>query len=542
MKRVLKISLIAFVVLAFMTPSAWAFGKRLCIPVKDIIILIPDGCTQSVQTAARWYKKHVLKDDEPLALDMMGTTGMIKTYMANSVITGSAAAATAFATGYKTTVRFLSVGADPAKAPHLTGFNSSIPPYAPIQTVLEGAKSAWKMTGLISTSRITHATPAAYACHIDDRGKDNEIMEHLVYQDLNVVFGGGKRHLLPTALGGKRTDDENLQQVLIDRGYQFVETASEMSHVHSGKVWGLFASSHMEADIDRAEFAPEQPSLAEMTAKAIELLSPHPFGFFLMVEGSQVDWAGHANDPIYMITDFLAFDAAVKEAMEYADSNPNTLILVFPDHNTGALSIGHEQSDYPPGYTSTTVEDLVDPLRGMKITSTGLVRKLGKVADATVESVKAVFKEWWGLDITDGDAEAILAFPPYNEGFDAYPISEYISKHYTVFGWTTHGHTGEDVPLWSYGRNRPVGLFDNTELAEIVASAFCFDLEGTAMWDEYPESVLDTTDIDANPVATINGVQYPASKDIKIEEGMAHNLAGITVYAPETGKVYIPRY
>jgi alkaline phosphatase len=542
MKKRLKVLLITLVVLAFMSPNAWAAETTASFVYRNIIVLIPDGCAQSVLTAARWYKKYAQEDDEPLALDTMGTTGMVKTYMANSVITGSAAATTAFATGYKTTVGFLSVGPDPSKKPHLTGFDSPIAPYAPIQSVLEGAKKKEKAVGLISTSRITHATPAAYGCHIDDREKENEIMEHLVYQDIDVVFGGGKRHLLPKDKGGKRTDGEDLLQVLLDRRYRFVETAAEMGAVKKGKVWGLFSKSHMEADIDRAEFAPEQPSLAEMTEKAIDLLSQNEEGFFLMVEGSQIDWAGHANDPIYMITDFLAFDAAVKKTMEYADKNHDTLILVFPDHNAGALSIGNKKSDFPPEYTSIKVEDLIYPLKGMKITSFGLTKKLGSVAKATVPSVKWAFGQWWGLEITDEDANTILSFPPRKGLFDAYPISEFISNHYTVFGWTTHGHTGEDVPLWSYGPNRPVGLFDNTELAAIVASGFDFELVGTGMWEEYPESVLDTTDMNANPVATINGAQFPVNKDINNENGVVTDMLGITVYAPANGKVYIPKY
>jgi alkaline phosphatase len=546
-KDAVKIAVVAVCVTALTAGSVGASGggkffeKFRGRGIRNVIVMIPDGCDQSVLTAARWYKKYVQGDDEPLALDKMGVTGMVKTYMANSVVTGSAAAGTAFATGHKTTVRFLSVGPDPGKASNLTGFGSSISPYAPIMTVLEGAKTRGKAAGLIATSRITHATPAAYGSHIDDRGKDNDIMEHLVYQDIDVVFGGGKRHLLTKDQGGKRTDGEDLLQVLLERGYHFVETADEMAAVTRGRVWGLFAASHMEADIDRAEFASTQPSLAEMTGKAIDLLSHNRRGFFLMVEGSQVDWAGHANDPIYMITDFLAFDAAVAKVMEYADRHPNTLVMVFPDHNTGAMSIGHEQSSFPPGYTATTVEDLLDPLRGMKITSTGLARKLGKVSDSTIASVKNTVSEWWGLEITDDDAAMILTFEYKDEDvFDAYPISEYISKHYTVFGWTTHGHSGEDVPLWSYGRNRPVGLFDNTELAEVVASAFNFDLKGSGMWIEYPDTVLDTKNIDANPVATIDGARYPVSKDIMIDDGVSKDLLGITVYAPESGKVYIP--
>jgi alkaline phosphatase len=107
---------------------------------------------------------------------------------------------------------------------------------------------------------------------------------------------------------------------------------------------------------------PTQPSIAEMTAKAIELLSQDRDGFFLMVEGSQVDWAGHNNDPIYMTTDFLAFDEAVKVACDFADEKGKTLVMAFPDHNTGGMKIGHYYTAM--GYTETTIEDLVDPPLG----------------------------------------------------------------------------------------------------------------------------------------------------------------------------------
>ncbi|MEE4273023.1 MAG: alkaline phosphatase, partial [Thermoanaerobaculales bacterium] len=331
--------------------------------VKNVIVLVPDGCSSSVFTAARWVK------GEPLAIDGYAS-GMLQTWMANSIITGSAAAATAFATGEKTSVRFLGVGPRPDDV--LSTFPA--PPaevqYAPIASVLEGAKVMGKATGLVATSRITHATPAAFAVHIHDRGLDNEIMEHIVYNGVDVVFGGGHRHLIPADQGGKRTDGENLETVLVDRGYEFVTTRDELMSASSDKVWGMFASSHMEADMDRAEFAPTEPSLAEMTTKAIEILSRDSDGFFLMVEGSQIDWAGHNNDPIYMITDTLAFDEAFQAAVDFAVSDGDTLVIAFPDHNTGAMAIGHNYTQN--SYTATPVEDLTGPLAGMRISSFGV--------------------------------------------------------------------------------------------------------------------------------------------------------------------------
>jgi alkaline phosphatase len=323
-----------------------------------------------------------------------------------------------------------------------------------------------------------------------------------------------------------------------------------MMALESGKVWGLFDDSHMEADIDRTEFAAHQPSLAAMTSKAIELLSQNEDGFLLMVEGSQIDWAGHANDPIYMVTDFLAFDDAVGVALDFARKDGETLVVAFPDHNTGGLGLGsyyQDTNEVGSAYTATTIEDLVNPISGMKITSTGLAAKLGELESPTNDDIKAVFSEWWGLSITDEDIDTM-------DLTDSYSISEYISETYTVFGWTTHGHTGDDVPLWAYGPKDtiPIGHHDNTELAELVADAFNFDLNLVNQRlfvniDEVFEAdawELDTSDAN-NPVLkiTVNGevASLPTSKDLLIRGGSEKELEGIVVYAPMTEQVYIPQ-
>jgi alkaline phosphatase len=501
---------------------------------KNVIVLIPDGCSQSVQTLARWYK------GQPLAVDGI-LVGSVKTYMSNSVITDSASAATAFASGHKTTDGFIGVG---PRADDILS-TLSVPPesmrYKPLATVLEGARLRGLATGLVATSRITHATPAAYVAHTHSRSLEGEIMEQLVYQNVDVVLGGGKQYLLPGAMGGKRTDGENLLAVVEARGYQVVETRDRLAALSSGRVFGMFAASHMEADIDRAEFAPDQPSLAEMTAKAIELLSKDPDGFFLMVEGSQVDWAGHANDAIYLVTDFLAFDAAVKVALEFAARHGDTLVIAFPDHNTGGLALGNRRSDSM--YDSMTVEALIGPLAGMKITSTGLERKIG--SDTSAGNIKANLKTWWGIEATDAEVDEILARKTAGLTLD-YAISEVMSRTHTMFGWTTHGHTGEDVPLWAYGPDKPAGLVDNTEIAHTIAGALGFDL---AKLDSYlfveangnfPGVQIDLAD-PANPVLRVGPCSLPASKNLLIYEPLDLEipLEGVTVYAEKTGKVYV---
>ncbi|WP_319506081.1 alkaline phosphatase [uncultured Methanolobus sp.] len=446
--------------------------------IKNIIVMVPDGCSQSVQTLARWYS------GDELQLDSM-VSGMVSTYMADSIITDSASAATAFATGYKTSNGFLSVGPNSATLLSTVDESAMAEDYVPLATVLEGAKLEGKATGLVATSEIPHATPAAFASHADSRKSYDDIIEQMVYEDVDVVFAGGEDFLYEA-----RGDGENLIEVLEDRGYQFVVTEDEMTGIRSGKVWGMFADKAMSPENVREENTPEQPTIEEMTTKAIELLSQDKDGFFLMVEGSQVDWAGHANDPVYMVTDFLAFDEAVEAAVEFAEEDGHTLVIVFPDHNTGGMTIGNRGTSY----TDLTVEELVDPL-------------------------------------VSGESD--------NE-----------------IGWTTGGHTGDDVPLWSYGPNRPIGLFDNTELATYVAEAFGFVLDDVSeelfvdveeafpgMWE------LDTTDT-KNPVLVItynNRVaELPVNKDVMaIDGGEEIDLDGVVVYAPKAddgnGKVFIPQ-
>jgi alkaline phosphatase len=544
--RLLTLSLAALTFAVMHPAPAAPLGEAGMSGYRNVIFMIPDGCSQSIQTLARWYK------GEDLTLDSMNA-GMVRTDMMNSVITGSAAAATAFSSGHKTTVRFLGV------APREEDMLSIYDPddfdderqYAPLATILEAANQAGKATGLVATSRITHATPAAFACHIRDRGMDNEIMEHMVYNGLTVALGGGRRHLLPDPgcdsgiEGGKRTDCENLEQVLVDRGYEVVTSATALGQLDMAsvdKLWGAFDMSHMAPDIDRVYYGMDQPSLAEMTETAIQILNKDEDGFFLMVEGSQVDWAGHNNDPVYMVTDFIAFDDAVRVAVEFAKQDGDTLILAFPDHNTGGMKIG--QYDAGPAYTDTTVEDLADPLLGMKVTANSLVAEMD--GDYTEASMKASIKALWGIDATEADIAEINALAP-SVGL-SYALARVISKNHTVIGWTTHGHNGEEVPVWIYPPSESVGVIDNTDLP-ILGQAGDLDALTEALYvdidDRFPNQwIIDKTD-PANPVLVVRGkVEMPISKDYAIYDGAQFDLGSLVVDAPLFGeqehRVFVP--
>jgi alkaline phosphatase len=532
----MKMSLVGkiFIVMAALTmivPAAWG---------DSVIVMVPDGCATSIQTLTRMVY------GGPLALDGMAA-GQIETKMANSMITGSAAAATAFATGEKTTARFLGIG--PRPDDNVYGDVSLA--YKPLLSVLEAAKQAGINVGLVSTSRVTHATPAAYTSHVLDRGWDNQIMEQMVYNDIDVVFGGGKRHLLPGSgcpnevSGGRRSDCENLLDELIARGYTWVDNRDEMLAATAAPVWGLFASSHMKADIDNQYYGTGEPTLAEMTEKAIDLLSGLGGEFLLMVEGSQVDWAGHANDPIHMVTDMKAFDDAVGVAKNKADTLGNVVLHVFPDHNTGALSLGNRSSNSGSAYTSITLDDMIGPLAGMQISAWSLSLEIGD--DMSNKNLKSKIEEFWGIKPTKKDCKEIKYLVKKKGLSLDYAIGEVISKNYTYFGWTSHGHTGEDMPFWSYYSfnnmdNQPFGHYDNTELASLAAEALGVTLTKDAAWvdaiDSYgTDASIDKSDPE-NPVLVINdeGIVYkfPADKDLLYIDDVLQDppMDGVTVYSP----------
>jgi alkaline phosphatase len=511
--------------------------------IKNIIVLMPDGCNQAIQTLCRWYS------GKALTLDSM-TSGAVRTWSANSIITGSAAASTAFGTGFKTEEPFIGVG--PSSNGSGKGLLTSyVPPYPldylgyrPLADVIEGAKSVGKATGMVVTVTMSHASPAGQSAHVDNRANEQDIIEQEVYQNIDVAFGGGKKALVT------RTDHENLLDTLLSRGYQWVETRDQMLALTSGKAWGLFAGDYMQPDIDRPEIAPSEPPLAEMTKKAIDLLSQHREGFFLFVEGSQTDFGDHNNDPIYSVSDFLAFDKAVQTALEFAKADGHTAVIAFPDHNCGGMTIGSYYSDTRVAYDHMPLEYLLNPLKGMLLTSIGVAKKIADTTNG--DQIKSAVKTWWNIALADSDVSQIFSWP-YSKIF-SYRLAEVVSKNYTGLGWTTHGHDGSDVPLWVYNCDLH-GTIENTDLAKKMFELFDIDSKKlnedlfVNVNDVFPGAwTLDKTDA-TNPVlvVTAGGIDFrmPASKDeiyySKPGKPVVKKLLrGLVVNAPKSGRVYLP--
>jgi len=214
-------------------------------------------------------------------------------------------------------------------------------------TVLEGAKQRGMSTGLVATSTITHATPACFGAHVRDRDNEIDIAEQLLENKIDVLLGGGRSFFLPEDRDGEREDGRNLIEEAKQAGYSYAESGEDLENARRPYLLGLFQ------DAELTTLEPE-PTLAGLADKALEVVSKSQNGFFLMVEGSQIDWACHDNDRDNTIRQTLLFDEAVKVAMDFAIEDRETLVIVTGDHETGGLIAGNEDGDSGIGYSWST--------------------------------------------------------------------------------------------------------------------------------------------------------------------------------------------
>lgn len=345
---------------------------------KNVIFFLGDGMGMTTQTAARIYK---VGEDGELAMDRLPETAFIRTYSNNAQVTDSAPSMAAYMTGVKMNNEVISmtpdtVAFDATGKDYLSGADSACPAGngRPVATLLELAKAAGRGTGAVTTTRITHATPAVTYAHVCHRDAENTIAAQAVPggtgynaalgDGVDVLMGGGRQFFLPSTAGGKRTDGRDLTSELVARGYIYVKNKSEFDKVSvadTGKLVGLFTGSHMSYDIDRDPTL--EPSLAEMTTKAIDVLSKNAKGFFLMVEGGRIDHALHETTARKALQDTVAFDDAIQAAidrMRTVDPDlKNTLIVVTADHDHTLVLNGYAARTGPTSATSPGVLGLL---------------------------------------------------------------------------------------------------------------------------------------------------------------------------------------
>lgn len=282
---------------------------------KNVILMIADGTGLSQISSGLFYGK------KQLNYERFENIGLIKTSSSDNVITDSAAGATAFSCGLKTYNG--AIGVDKNKQPS--------------PTILEELAAKGKATGVIATSTITHATPGSFYAHVDYRKKEDKIAEGLLTSPVNFFAGGGLRFF------NQREDNRNLVAALERKGYKInTKELNPNMEIHSDINYGfLLADSGMPKMTEgRGNF------LKNASTLGIKHLNQDPDGFFLMIEGSQVDWGGHANDAEYLIEELIDFDQTLGAVLDWAEADGETLVVVTADHETGGFTLSANDRDY----------------------------------------------------------------------------------------------------------------------------------------------------------------------------------------------------
>ncbi len=425
---------------------------------KSIIIMFADGAAP-VQWDFGRYSSMVLRRQPFATTDLVfrqGTLGLLNTQPDGAYVTDSAAAASAMSTGFKVPNGAVSITRDGTSR----------------RTVMQAAKAAGKRIGMVTTATIYDATPAAFAVNTRSRGDSQAIVDQYLALEPDVLLGGGADAFLPAGTpGGKRKDGKDVIAAFRAKGYAVARDSAQLKAATGTKLLGLFADEDMDFELDRD--AAKEPTTAEMAEAALKALSQSsPDGFVLLVENENVDTAAHFNDAAALMRALWALDDAVKVALEYQRRNPDTLVIVTGDHETGGFSPTYAQRDLSSLASTNRFVASDEHFRMIeRITmSVGTVReKLGvKPEAAALDSLLAQHFPGFRLD---ADLRAlILAGQTFERAYTYLPqttLGRMVARQ-TGFYFGTSGHTTEPVAVGALGPGAEAfrGMQDNTDFGK----------------------------------------------------------------------------
>lgn len=442
---------------------------------KNVIFMVTDGMGPASLSLARSFKQY--RDDLPfgshLHLDEF-LIGSSRTRSNSSLVTDSAAGATAFSCALKSYNG--AIGVDPAKSP--------------CGTVLEALKLQGYLTGLVVTTRITDATPAAFSSHVDFRFQEDiiaqqQLGEYPLGRMVDLIIGGGKCHFIPSTIeGGCRADTRNLIDEFKHK-WTFVGDRKSFDELDEGNnvklpLLALVADTDIPYDIDRD--SKQYPSLDEQVKVALTALSKatedSDKGFFLLIEGSRIDHAGHHNDPAAQVREVLAYDKAFKQVIDFVDlTDTDTVVISTSDHETGGLVTARQVSPNYPSYLWYP-EVLVNAKHSGEYLAAKIFNhfKEGKQSDKNTEFVQQTLENDLGFKkVSDKEIKRVLA--SVNDISDLlYCLNDLVSLR-SETGWTTHGHSAVDVNIYAHTNSKSIrnvlhskhGLIGNRENTEIGA-------------------------------------------------------------------------
>ncbi len=474
--------------------------------IKNVILMIGDGMGPQqvglLETYAQYAPNSIYKGKSTY-INKLADEGVIGASLTNptdAIVVDSACSATQLATGVHTGSEVIGIDAD---GNH-------------VETILEKAKKRGKATGIISDTRLTHATPAAFAAHEPHRSLENEIASDMLSTGVDVMLSGGIRYFIPKStndkgetykqlekltdgavkLKSKRKDERNLLNEAKEAGYSLAFTRKQLEAQSGDKLLGLFAYSGMadgvEYRLTKDDPKRTQPTLAEMTDKALSILEKDKDGFFLMVEGGQIDWAGHSNDAGTMLNEMVKFDEAVGRVYEWAKGRKDTLIVVTADHETGSFGFSYSSADLPkaqkkPGKAFEKRDykpnfnfggfDILDGLYNQKMSYYTMLSTFEKLEkkDQTPAALAKIINDNSAFSITEDQAKHIMmdkknpyhvhghsylkkemvpavtdfdAFFPYNDRGNLI-AREQATKQNIV--WGTGTHTAVPVNVFAWG-------------------------------------------------------------------------------------------
>lgn len=523
-------------------------------PVKNVILLIADGTSWSTISLSRWIQRYANPEHTALHIDPF-MTGSVITYCSDAPTGDSAPTTSCYMTGVPSTVGFISC------YPRVRGKEDLVPldsaqSYAPLVTLMELMRlEKGGATGLVVTCQFPHATPADCAAHYPDRGRYDVLAMQMAHNGIDVVIGGGTRYAT-----------DSVQRVLQAEGITLIEDDLAGMRAHKeGKFWALFGKKAMPYDIDRDE--KKYPSLAEGTEVALRHLSKNKKGFFLMVEGSAIDWAAHDNDPVAMVHDFLAFDEACKVAFSFAQKEGNTAVIVLSDHGNSGLAIGHNRW---PDYATYSAEELFGRLAKITMSAEKMAEH---IANMPYEEMVTFFREKGGVTLQPDDLVQILSCKQYKGErplalqhieLDAAARNQSLTRvvahiyaRQSCLGFTTHGHTAEEVFLACYHPKGHVlqGVQQNTDLHAYMARLLGYNKGIAPLHKKYFVGHKELFTKEQVTLQPQEGSEFPT---LRVEhkgrvlearpfgnkvwvDGKEHRLTSLVVYVPEREEYFLPR-
>ncbi|KAK6205388.1 vacuolar alkaline phosphatase [Scheffersomyces amazonensis] len=478
--NVIAIGIIGYLLFYNPTPAHASNPQTTVDPQKkkNIIFMVTDGMGPASLSLARSFRQYrdQLPINDILTIDKY-LVGSSRTRSSNSLVTDSAAGATAFACGLKSYNG--AIGVNPNKQP--------------CGTILEALKLQGYYTGLVVTTRITDATPASFSSHVDYRSQEDLIAEHQLGEyplgrSVDLILGGGRCHFYPRSIpGGCRADNRNLiDEAQINGGWSYVGNREQFDLLQSGEnvtlpLLGLLADTDIPYDIDRDSKV--YPSLAEQVKVALTALSKatedSDKGFFLLIEGSRIDHAGHHNDPAAQVREVLAYDAAFREVIKFIDeTETETVAISTSDHETGGLVTARQVTPNYPDYLWYP-----EILANSQHSGDFLAHKLASFKNkANTQEVDKFIKEEIlekDMGITNYKESEIELIKKQinNPGELLYVLNDIVSFR-SQTGWTTRGHSAVDVNIYAYTNSPAIknklynhtaygGLLGNHENIEI---------------------------------------------------------------------------